>query len=93
MKLLLILTALLVVGFAANPMPQYRAEVEMKDGVPMYINYQGYLTDLNGNPINNTSPGLAMSFSIYDAESGGSYSGDRSCRPFRYARECLMLNC
>mgnify|MGYP005833207767 CR=1 FL=1 len=72
MKLLLILTALLVVGFAANPMPQYRAEVEMKDGVPMYINYQGYLTDLNGNPINNTSPGLAMSFSIYDAESGGS---------------------
>lgn len=44
------------------------ATVGTKDGVPMFINYQGYLTDANGNPISAT---LSMLFEIYDAETGG----------------------
>ncbi len=38
--------------------------------VPKLLNYQGYLTDNQGNPINN--PSLAMTFSIYDASGAGS---------------------
>jgi len=36
---------------------------------PRVLNYQGYLTDTLGNPINNGS--LAMTFKIYDASTGG----------------------
>jgi hypothetical protein len=35
---------------------------------PMVINYQGYLTDSSGNPINDT---LEMTFLIYDTAEGG----------------------
>ena len=36
--------------------------------IPWHINYQGYLTDDSGNPINDT---LSMTFGIWDAASGG----------------------
>ncbi|UCD18557.1 MAG: hypothetical protein JSV44_06540, partial [Candidatus Zixiibacteriota bacterium] len=38
-------------------------------GVPKYINYQGYLTDGDGNPV--TDGGYTMTFTIYDAEASG----------------------
>jgi len=37
-------------------------------GVPMTINYQGYLTDSSGNPVDGNRN---MTFKIYDAASGG----------------------
>ncbi|TET47445.1 hypothetical protein E3J62_01340 [candidate division TA06 bacterium] len=36
--------------------------------IPWHINYQGYLTDDAGNPLNDT---LSMAFSIYTASAGG----------------------
>jgi len=36
--------------------------------IPQKINYQGYLTDSGGNPINGT---VSMEFRIYDAPTGG----------------------
>jgi hypothetical protein len=36
--------------------------------VPQTINYQGYLTDSGGNPINGT---VSMTFSLYDVSAGG----------------------
>jgi hypothetical protein len=33
--------------------------------------YQGRLTDASGNPINNTDPGLEMTFALYTQEAGG----------------------
>ncbi len=60
-----------IVAFALGLSGSPTAELQSKDGVPMFINYQGYLTDAQGTPIHNPSPGLAMSFSIYDAETGG----------------------
>jgi len=38
--------------------------------IPTRINYQGQLTNENGDPIDNAS--VTMSFSLYDAASGGS---------------------
>jgi len=37
--------------------------------IPSLINYQGYLTDSGGNPIDGT---VGMTFSIYDVPAGGS---------------------
>jgi hypothetical protein len=34
--------------------------------VPGKINFQGFLTDSGGNPINNQTPGVDITFSIYD---------------------------
>jgi hypothetical protein len=34
--------------------------------VPMYFGYQGRLTDDTGEPITNTSPGVQMTFTIYN---------------------------
>ena len=39
------------------------------ENIPTMINYQGYLTDSSGNPINGT---LSIRFSIYSTASGGS---------------------
>jgi hypothetical protein len=36
------------------------------------INYQGRLSDSGGDSIDNTNPGLGMTFSLYAEESGGS---------------------
>jgi hypothetical protein len=36
------------------------------------INYQGRLADGSGTPIDNTNPGLGMTFALYDVQSGGS---------------------
>jgi len=35
------------------------------------INYQGRLADINGNPIDNTSPGIDMTFSLYITDTAG----------------------
>ncbi|MEO0051790.1 MAG: hypothetical protein ABIK11_04495 [candidate division WOR-3 bacterium] len=53
---------------ADQPASQNSALLGTKDGVPLYINYQGYLTDASGNPVSAT---LSMLFEIYDAETGG----------------------
>lgn len=45
-----------------------RVELLSPDGVPMFVNYQGYLTDTLGMPVSAT---LAMRFSIYTDSSGG----------------------
>ena len=37
-------------------------------GVPHMINYQGYLTDTAGEPLDTT---VAMTFAFYDAATGG----------------------
>lgn len=66
LNLAVLLTASLVL--AVEPVNLPRAEVGIQDGVPMFINYQGYLTNANGDPINAT---LSMVFEIYDAEAGG----------------------
>ncbi len=36
------------------------------------VNYQGRLADSSGTPIDNTSPGLGMTFALYDTDTGGS---------------------
>ena len=59
------LIALIILGAGFNQsisLADFRA-------VPVILNYQGYLTDTLGNPINNGS--LAMIFKIYDAATGG----------------------
>ncbi len=38
-------------------------------GVPMMINYQGYLADKDGEPVNSS---VSMTFTLYNAEAGGS---------------------
>jgi hypothetical protein len=40
--------------------------------VPNIINYQGRLADASGNPVDNTNPGLGITFSLYTQQSGGS---------------------
>ena len=42
--------------------------VSVYGAVPPEINYQGYLRDVDGNPINGP---VKMTFSIYDVTSGG----------------------
>ncbi len=49
------------VALAAASMPG-RATVVESDNVPLFMNYQGYLTDTLGNPLTTTLP---MKFSIY----------------------------
>ncbi len=68
MRILLLTAGLLAVVFATTPAVQTRAQLDYKDGVPMFINYQGYLTDNYGTPINGT---LTMRFGLYGQESGG----------------------
>lgn len=46
----------------------YRSQTLTKSYIPPHINYQGYLTDVWGSPINDT---LNMVFRIYDAPTGG----------------------
>jgi hypothetical protein len=50
-------------------------EVLDKVSVPSLINYQGYLTDAGGNPVTDT---VEMTFSIWDAASGGSQLWDET---------------
>jgi hypothetical protein len=50
-------------------------EVLGKAGVPSLINYQGYLTDDAGNAITDT---VEMTFSIWDAASGGNQLWDET---------------
>jgi hypothetical protein len=67
-KVSIVLLAAAGVIFAAQKISLPRVEVSTQDGVPMFINYQGYLTDGSGNPI---TASLTMLFEIYDAENGG----------------------
>jgi len=50
------------------------ASVSIAD-VPKRISYQGWLTDLLGNPLDTT---LQMDFAIYDAFSGGNEKWDEN---------------
>lgn len=63
----LLLIALVGCGLAAQDATP-RATLEPGDAVPMYINYQGYLTDTLGTPITAT---LSMGFTIYADSLGG----------------------
>ncbi|RKX68588.1 hypothetical protein DRP53_10425, partial [candidate division WOR-3 bacterium] len=60
---IIILFSIVITGFSQT--------ISVADSrvVPRVLNYQGYLTDTLGNPINNGS--LAMTFKIYDAATGG----------------------
>jgi hypothetical protein len=50
----------------------WNAPAQSPGNVPMTINYQGRLADPDGTPIDNTDPGLGMTFSLYTQETGGS---------------------
>jgi hypothetical protein len=63
MVVLVALMASAVIAIVAMP-----ASAVSPGPPPALINYQGYLTDDSGNPINDT---LSMTFSIYDAASDG----------------------
>jgi hypothetical protein len=45
-------------------------DLQNSRAAPGLINYQGYLTDTNGVPVNN--PSVSVDFAIYDAAGGGS---------------------
>lgn len=55
---------------SANAAP-WSAPAESTTSIPLTINYQGRLADAGGIPIDNPNPGLGITFSLYDAESGG----------------------
>jgi hypothetical protein len=77
-KVLFVAVAVLFVATATGEIPEdvkvsrsdevSHYKVLDKVSVPHLINYQGYLTDNAGNPIDGT---LQMTFSIWDAASGG----------------------
>jgi hypothetical protein len=60
---LILFASLLAIGNKVN-----KVALLGEDAIPQKINYQGYLTDNTGNPINGTR---TMTFKIYDAASGG----------------------
>jgi hypothetical protein len=60
---LILIASLLAIGNMVN-----NVALLGEDAIPQKINYQGYLTDSAGNPINGS---LSMTFKIYDAASGG----------------------
>ncbi len=68
-KLLSVILVVMAGFIFATDLPmQPRAEIGFQDGVPMFLNYQGYLTDPTGNPINAN---VSMGIGIYDSENGG----------------------
>ncbi|MBM3314636.1 hypothetical protein FJY71_02175, partial [candidate division WOR-3 bacterium] len=63
------LLAALCAAFVAVAAPvSPSAELQPGDNVPMFINYQGYLTDTLGTPLSGT---MAMAFAIFTDSSGG----------------------
>ncbi len=71
-KILLGLVIVSTIGWAYQTKTDDNAEGnnanQEEKGVPNYINYQGYLTDNSGNPINGSK---SITFSIWTALSGG----------------------
>lgn len=65
----LLLVAALVTGALALERSGLTDRGASADNVPLYFNYQGYLTDADGEPITATVP---MTVTIYSDSSGGS---------------------
>ncbi|MEO0127982.1 MAG: tail fiber domain-containing protein [candidate division WOR-3 bacterium] len=65
-KIIITLSMVLAIALSQNLYVKNDNQVRLS---PRLINYQGYLTDTLGIPI--TNPSLAMTFSIYDAQSAG----------------------
>ncbi len=67
--LIIALVAIPAGALTKVPAPPGGGTVLNSPAIPTMINYQGYLTDASGNPINGT---VGMTFSIYTTASGGS---------------------
>ena len=55
-RLILMIFVLVIIAFMTSAVAE----------VPQYINYQGRLTDDAGEPITNLSPGVVMTFTIWN---------------------------
>jgi hypothetical protein len=49
----------------------WNAPADATASIPLVITYQGRLADADGTPLDNTNPGLGMTFSLYDTDTGG----------------------
>jgi hypothetical protein len=67
-----VLAALLVGAARAGALDRALAPAAQSDGSLTTISYQGRLADSSGTPIDNTNPGLGMTFALYDVDVGGS---------------------
>lgn len=67
-----VVLALVLFWVASAQAAPWNAPAQSPGNVPMTINYQGRLADPNGTPVDNTDPGLGMTFSLYTQETGGS---------------------
>jgi hypothetical protein len=69
----IVLAALLAGAARAGALGQMLAPAAQVPGSSFTtVNYQGRLADTGGSPIDNTNPGIGMTFALYDVESGGS---------------------
>ncbi|MEO0080295.1 MAG: hypothetical protein ABIK44_06435 [candidate division WOR-3 bacterium] len=68
-KVGLLLVAVAIAAARPGFVPAPKAELFGSDNVPMFINYQGYLTDTTGVPITATLP---MTFTIFSDSAAGS---------------------
>jgi hypothetical protein len=69
----IVIAALFAGAARAGALGQVLAPVAQAPGSSFTtVNYQGRLADSGGSPINNTNPGIGMTFALYDVESGGS---------------------
>lgn len=69
-RLVSVIALLVLVPVAARAIsPSQASVVAGSDNVPMYINYQGYLTDMGGNAVSDTVP---LILGLYPDSSGGS---------------------
>lgn len=63
---------LAILGAALLAVLPPAARGQANNNPPTQLTYQGFLTDLNGVPLGNTSPtNKSVTFKIYDAETGG----------------------
>ncbi|HIE30452.1 TPA: hypothetical protein EYP66_24600, partial [Candidatus Poribacteria bacterium] len=67
-KSIIITITLVLVGLLAISGKMGISRISAIEGVPKLINYQGKLTDTEGNPLTGD---FSMTFAIYDAEDGG----------------------
>ncbi len=64
-KTMIIIAILVAIGFSQT---SYKSDGQARLA-PRMLNYQGYLTDTQGNPV--TNPSASMTFAIFDAASAG----------------------